>query len=46
MCRVYFDWYVQTIELGIRICACDDEKAPEELPEELVVAILEARSVL
>ncbi len=43
MCRVYFDSYLQTIELGIRICATDDEDAPEELPEELVAAILEAR---
>ncbi len=44
MCRVYFDSYLQTIELGIQICASDDEDAPEELPEELVAAILAARS--
>lgn len=44
MCRVYFDSYLQTIELGIQICATDDEDAPEELPEELVTAILEART--
>ena len=43
MCRVHFASYVQTIELGRRICATDDEAAPAELPEELVAAILAAR---
>lgn len=43
MCRVYFATYRQTIELGRRIGATDDEAGPEDLPEELTVAILAAR---
>jgi len=43
MCRVYFESYLQTIELGRRICATDDAAAPAELPEELAAAILAAR---
>ena len=43
MCRVYFASYLQTIELGKRLCATDDEAAPAEMPEELAVAILAAR---
>ncbi len=43
MCRVYFASYLETIELGRRICATDDASAPAELPEELVSAILAAR---
>ncbi len=43
MCRVYFATYLQTIELGRRICATDDEAGPQNLPEELAVAILAAR---
>ncbi len=43
MCRVHFASYLQTIELGRRICATDDATAPAELPEELVSAILVAR---
>ena len=43
MCRVYFASYLQTIELGKRICATDAEAAPEDLPEELALAILAAR---
>ncbi len=43
MCRVYFESYLQTIELGRRISATDDASAPAELPEELVSAILAAR---
>ena len=45
MCRVYFASYVQTIELGKRVCATDDEAAFADLPEELVAAIVAARSV-
>ncbi len=34
MCRVHFASYLQTIELGRRICATDDASAPG--PEEIV----------
>ena len=44
MCRVHFASYLQTIELGKRICSADDDASPEELPPELVSAILAARS--
>ncbi len=43
MCRVHFAAYLQTIELGRRICATDDASAPAELPEELASLILAAR---
>jgi hypothetical protein len=43
MCRVYFASYLETIELGRRICATDDASSPADLPEELVSAILAAR---
>ncbi len=43
MCRVHFASYLQTIELGGRICATDDASAPAELPEELASVILAAR---
>ena len=43
MCRVYFASYLETIELGRRVCATDDASSPAEIPEELVSAILAAR---
>ena len=43
MCRVYFASYLQTIELGQRICAAEDDSSPADLPAELAAAILEAR---
>ena len=43
MCRVHFASYLQTIELGRKICATDDASAPAELPEDLASAILAAR---
>ena len=43
MCRGHFASYLQTIELGRRICATEDASAPAELPEELAEAILAAR---
>ena len=43
MCRVHFAAYLQTIELGKRVCDADDAASPE-LPEELVSAVLAARS--
>jgi hypothetical protein len=44
MCRVYFATYLRTIELGKRICAADDEATVENLQDDLVNAILAARS--
>jgi len=41
MCRVHFDAYRLTIELGRRICTADDGVA--DLPRELAAAILAAR---
>ncbi len=43
MCRVHFDAYLLTIELGRRICVATDEQA--DLPAELAAAILDARRV-
>ena len=43
MCRVHFNSYLRTIELGRRVCVTDDGSVPPELPEELVSAILSAR---
>ncbi len=43
MCRVYLAYYVQTVELGKRICAADDAATAADLPQELVDAVLEAR---
>ncbi len=43
MCRVYLAYYLQTVELGKRICATDDAAAAVDLPQELVDAVLEAR---
>ena len=44
MCRAHFDSYLQTIELGKRLCDAEDAASSNELPEELVDAILAARS--
>jgi len=43
MCRVHFDGYVRAVALGQRVCE-DDESLPDGMPEELVGAILLARS--
>lgn len=45
-CQVYLETYRETIELGKTVCAvCDDPEGPvpDEVPEELVQAILRAR---
>lgn len=42
MCRTHFRSYVTTIELGQRVC--DDHDELPDMPEELVQAILSARS--
>ncbi len=44
MCRVHFASYLRAIELGRRLCATDDAAPSTDLPDELVAAILAARS--
>ncbi len=44
MCQVQFADYLRTIELGQRVFADGDEPVPEEVEDELVNAILAARS--
>lgn len=44
MCRIHFATYLRTIELGKRICTADVEATFEDLPDDLVNAILSARS--
>lgn len=44
MCQTHFSSYVRTVELGKRVCEQDDDPVPEDVPEELVSAILAARS--
>jgi anti-sigma factor RsiW len=41
-CVTYLDTYRETVRLGSRVCAPDDE-VPPDVPEELVRAILSAR---
>ncbi len=41
MCRVHFDTYLRTVALGQAVC--DDDTLPEDIPEELVQAIVAAR---
>ncbi len=43
-CRVQFTAYLRTIELGRRIFAAGEEAVPEEVEDELINAILAARS--
>lgn len=38
MCSVHFDCYLRTVALGKRICA--DDLLPDDMPDELVGAIL------
>lgn len=42
-CEVYLDTYRETVRLGRAACGSDSEGLPEEVPEELVQAILKAR---
>lgn len=44
ICRIHFATYLRTIELGKRICTADVEATFEDLPDDLVNAILSARS--
>jgi len=43
-CGVYLDQYRDTIALGKMVCRDPEGPVPEEVPEELVNAILAARS--
>jgi len=43
MCRVYFESYLRTIELGRRLYQADDAASSTDLPDELAAAILAAR---
>lgn len=42
-CRAYLETYRETIALGKVALEANDEPVPEEVPEELVQAILAAR---
>ena len=42
MCRVHFDSYLRAVALGRQICE-DDETLPQDMPEELIQAIVAAR---
>ncbi|MEW6321126.1 MAG: zf-HC2 domain-containing protein [Acidobacteriota bacterium] len=45
-CHEYLAQYRQTVEAGRRAFACDDDLVPDNVPEDLVKAILEARKGL
>ena len=42
-CLAYLDSYRQTIELGHAVCSDPDGPVPDDVPEELVAAVLSAR---
>lgn len=42
-CEAYLDTYKQTIRLGKGVCSEPDGAAPEDVPEQLIQAILAAR---
>ena len=42
-CVTYLDTYRETVRLGQEICADPEGPVPEDVPETLVAAILEAR---
>ena len=44
-CRTYMDDYRKTVELGRVACTEPDGPVPEDAPEDLVQAILQARRV-
>lgn len=43
-CVDYLKMYEQTIKLGKEVCRCSDQLPLEEVPEDLIQAILVARS--
>ena len=42
-CKDYLATYEQTIRMGRKACAEPDDPVPEQVPDELVKAVLEAR---
>ena len=42
-CASYLDSYRETVRLGKMICRPDKDEPPEDMPEDLVQAILAAR---
>jgi anti-sigma factor RsiW len=42
-CRNYLASYRQTVELGRSLCRADQDAIPDEVPEDLVRAVLAAR---
>ena len=46
MCNVHFRSYVRAIELGKKVCEGDKNDIAQNVPEELVQAILQARSAI
>jgi len=42
-CREYLQAYKRAIDIDRAVCTMDDEAVPENVPEELIKAILEAR---
>ena len=42
-CVTYLDTYRETVRLGREVCAAPDGPVPEDVPEQLVAAILRAR---
>ena len=42
-CVRYLETYQQAVRMGKKVCSANDDALPEEVPEELVEAILAAR---
>ncbi len=42
-CRQYLDAYQRTIEISRRACSSSDDAVPDDVPDDLVKAILKAR---
>lgn len=42
-CVNYLESYRETVRLGREICADDDAPVPDDVPEQLITAILKAR---
>jgi anti-sigma factor RsiW len=42
-CLAYLETYQEAIELGRKVCRGEDDPPPEEVPEELVQAVLAVR---
>ena len=42
-CVRYLETYQEAVQMGKTVCSADDEDVPQDVPEELVQAILAAR---